>query len=139
MSKEYTTEELAEIFEVSTRSIQRYLKKISDTLSQSGKNRKIPFTAALEIAVQNNFELKDSVGGQVVVTETYTAEDYEKVEKMIQEYPTLLQTINDLKEELDFRQSLISDLQQKLDKSLLLLEQRNKLEALRIQQKNKDV
>ncbi len=132
----YTIEELADMFECSTRTIQRHIKSLCDNLSKKEKNKQIPINIAIEIAKVNDYYFEREKNGQPVVEEYYfTESEYNEFYKRLEEYPHLKEKIETLREELNYRKKEVEKLQDKyfehMDKFFTTIEQRNYIEAKR--------
>lgn len=129
MKEFYTTEELGELFSVSSRTIQRAVSKIADELSDKSKGYKIPANIAKEIAKVNNYEFKNEIDGQLVREEYFTENEYNKFYKQLSEYPYLKDKIKTLLDELDYHKKSAESHQRQMEMILKIFEQRNLLEA----------
>ena len=102
--KDYTIKELAELLEVSERTILRQIQTISDKL-------KNPYTKGFTISE----DLKNIIFSDKFQTnsdkeneeefdyfEAFTTEEYIEFQKRINEYPVLKEYIENLKEQIEF-------------------------------------
>lgn len=129
MKEFYTTDDLAELFGVSARTIQRAVSKIADELSEKSKGYKIPVNIAKEIAKINNYDFKNEIDGQLVREEYFTENEYEKFYKQLSEYPLLKDRIKNLLDELDYHKKSAESHQRQMETILRIFEQKNILEA----------
>lgn len=129
MKEFYTTDELAELFGVSSRTIQRAVSKIADALSEKSKGYKIPANIAKEIAKINNYEFKNEIEGQLVREEYFTENEYENFYKRLSEYPVLKEKVEFLLNELDYHKKSSESHQRQMEMILNLFNQRNHIEA----------
>lgn len=129
MQKFYTTEELAEIFDVSARTVQRHISKITDELSENKKGYKIPVNIAFEIAERNNYDFQKEVDGQLVRTEYFTENEYIEFHKRLSEYPVLKNRVEQLLNDLDYHRKSAESHNRQMELILRNLEQRNFIEA----------
>jgi len=102
--KNYTIKELADLLEVSERTILRQIQTISDKL-------KNPYSKDFTISEDlKNFIFSDKFQtdsdkeneGDFDYFEAFTAEEYIEFQKRINEYPILKEYIESLKTELEF-------------------------------------
>jgi transcriptional antiterminator len=129
MQKFYTTEELAEIFDVSPRTVQRQISKIADELSANKKGYKIPVNIAFEIAERNNYDFQKEIDGQLVRTEYFTENEYIEFHKRLSEYPVLKNRVEQLLNDLDYHRKSAESHNRQMELILRNLEQRNFIEA----------
>lgn len=129
MKEFYTTNELGELFGVSSRTIQRAVSRISEELSAKDNGYKIPTNIAKEIAKRNGYEFKNEVKGQLVREEYFTENEYELFYKRLSEYPVLKDKIEFLLNELDYHKKSSESHQRQMETILNLFNQRNHLEA----------
>ena len=125
----YTTAELAELFGVSTRTIQRHLAKLSDELSNNTKGYEIPGLIAEYIAIKNNYSFNDDNKRQSVRTEYFTEEEYQEFHRRLSEYPLLKDHIKVILNELDYHKKSAESHQRQMEMILSNLQQRNYIEA----------
>ncbi|PNW10941.1 hypothetical protein C1637_25045 [Chryseobacterium lactis] len=113
--KNYTTKEVAELFGVSERTIQRHIATLIDSLKNpSTKGISIPFDVANFLASRHGYDKlttdNDSVSEQennYPYVEYFTEEEYEEFKKRITEYPFLKEQINISQEYLESLKSQI--------------------------------
>lgn len=129
MGKYYTIDELSEIFDVSSRTIQRNILRLLDELSEKGKSLKIPENIALEIAERNGFELPKEINGQLVQAEYFTENEIIEFHKRLSEYPYLKEKITLLLNDLDYHRKSAESHNNQMEIILRSLEQRNYIEA----------
>lgn len=125
----YTKEELANSFGCSTRTIQRHIKSIGDTLSKRGINDKIPLNIALEIAKKYNYDFQKEINGQLVVEEYFTTEEYAEFQKRISQYPLLKEYIEELKKQNDHLLFLSASQSKTIETLTNSIQQRNFIEV----------
>lgn len=98
----YSTDELAEMFNVSSRTVRRHISNLTDELSSKSQGYKVPENIALEIAQRNNYSFEKKLNGQVVRAEYFTEKEYEEFYKRLEEYPRLKENIFQLVADLDY-------------------------------------
>ena len=129
MKEFYTTDELADIFNVSSRTIQRHISKITDELSANKKGYKIPLNIGIEIAERNNYDFPREIDGQLVREEYFTEKDYLEFHKRLSEYPILKERIVELLNDLDYHKKSSESHQRQMEMLLQNFQQRNIIEA----------
>lgn len=113
--KNYTTKEVAELFGVSERTIQRHIATLIDSLKNpSNKGISIPFDVVKFLASRHGYDKlttdSDSMSEQennYPYVEYFTEEEYEEFKKRITEYPFLKEQINISQEYLESLKSQI--------------------------------
>lgn len=129
--KNYTIKELADLLEVSERTILRQIQTISDklknpyskdfTISEDLKN----FIFSDKFQTDSDKENEDDFD----YFEAFTAEEYIEFQKRINEYPVLKEYIESLKTELEFLRFNFAQ-QNETNKSLVqTLREKNFIEA----------
>jgi predicted transcriptional regulator len=130
MEKVYTTKEVAEILQVSDRSVRRYLA--SYYTSNNG---------ALQVSEKMLAVLKKEHIGQTEDTpdrdqgneeghlEFFTAEEYTEFHKRLSEYPYLKERIEFILNELDYHKKAGESQSKQMEIILQALQQRNYIEA----------
>lgn len=128
--KNYTTIELADIFKVSPRTIQRHLASITDELSNNSKGYKIPELIALYIANKYGYNFTEEDNDrQNVRAEYFTEEEYQEFHRRLSEYPLLKDYIKTILNELDYHKKSAESHQRQMEMILSNLQQRNYIEA----------
>lgn len=113
--KSYTTKEVAELFGVSERTIQRHIATLIENLKNpSNKALSIPYDIVSLIASRHGYDKmttdSDSVSeleNDYPYVEYFTEEEYEEFKKRITEYPFLKEQINISQEYLESLKSQI--------------------------------
>ena len=91
--KKYTTSEVAEMFGISARTVQRHLQTIADSLSPNKKGYSIPEDIVRVIADRFNYDLPADFSGHFDRVEYFTESEYQEFHKRLSEYPLLLDKI----------------------------------------------
>ncbi len=130
LKEEYTIDEIAELFDCSERTIRRNIKKITDTLSTSERNKKVSVNIVSEIAKLNNWEFQKEFNGHRVVEEFFTENEYSEFEKRLREYPYLKERIETLLNDLDYHKKASESHQRQMEMILNIFNQRNILEGV---------
>lgn len=113
--KNYTTKEVAELFGVSERTIQRHIATLIESLKNPiNKALSVPFDVANLIAWRHGYDKMATDGDSVSTPENdypyveyFTEEEYEEFKKRITEYPFLKEQINISQEYLESLKSQI--------------------------------
>jgi predicted transcriptional regulator len=116
----YKLKEIAEILNVSDRTVERYLKsyfsmekgayQVSDKMLEVLKN-----------------EYLDNESDAIV--EEFTKEDYVEFQKRLSEYPILKERITDILNELDYHKRSAESHNRQMEIILNMMQQRNYIEA----------
>lgn len=113
--KNYTTKEVAELFGVSERTIQRHIATLIDSLKNPlNKGLSIPFDVVNFLALRHGYDKLTTDGDSLSEQENdypyveyFTEEEYEEFKKRITEYPFLKDQINISQEYLESLKSQI--------------------------------
>jgi len=97
MKEKYTSENLAEILQISKRTAQRYIDKIFDKTGKEISFEEDVFNLLIQRHKNDNIATDDDNG----VTEYFTEEEYQEFQKRLTEYPLLKQQIEESKENLN--------------------------------------
>lgn len=113
--KRYSTADIATLFGVSIRTIQRNLATLRDTLSQ--EHKEYDYMTVKLISIAFNYDFDDSettdrrqettAGDSYDRTEYFTEEEYQEFQKRLIEYPMLLDKISLLLQELEHNKKLL--------------------------------
>ena len=139
MKNKYTTAEIADILGVSSRTIQRHLATLRDTLSHENKT----FDYRVLYILETFFEYKngdtqtttddnqatDENNTEYDRVEYFTEEEYQEFHKRLVEYPLLINQIKMLLDELDFHKKIINNHQEQQNKLIESIKERNFIEA----------
>ncbi len=129
----YTIEELAQVFEVSEKTITRKIRTILDKFRQVGKGSQIPYHIAKLIQEENNY--KDNLRQNKTNkdnfdhVEYFTDEEYQEFHKRLVEYPLLLDKVKILLNELEYHKKSIDKHQEQQRVLIESITQRNFIEA----------
>lgn len=121
MKKEYTIQELADKFSVSTRTIERYLKSLY-TKENNKISIPLDIVELLEVRHKSDTNTDTSPTQEFDVIEGFTNEEYQEFQKRLIEYPML-------QKDLEYHRSSAESHQRQMELILRNLEQRNFIEA----------
>lgn len=143
--KKYTTKEIAELFGVSERTIQRHITTLSDNISNTDrKGFSIPEDIVLFLAKRHHYDISTTTNDnerqgkneEFPHIEYFTEEEYQEFKKRITEYPFLKEQIklsNDhlesLKSQIDYFRISYNKQLEIHDKLIDSVKQRNFIEA----------
>lgn len=108
--KKYTTKEIAELFGVSERTIQRHITTLSDNISNTDrKGFSIPEDIVFFLAERHHYDIlattndneRQDKNEEFPHIEYFTEEEYHEFKKRITEYPFLKEQIKLSNEHLD--------------------------------------
>ncbi|MBT0554880.1 HTH domain-containing protein [Riemerella anatipestifer] len=108
--KKYTTKEIAELFGVSERTIQRHITTLSDNISNTDrKGFSIPEDIVFFLAERHHYDIlattndneRQDKNEEFPHIEYFTEEEYQEFKKRITEYPFLKEQIKLSNEHLD--------------------------------------
>lgn len=108
--KKYTTKEIAELFGVSERTIQRHITTLSDNISNTDrKGFSIPEDIVFFLADRHHYDIlattndneRQDKNEEFPHIEYFTEEEYQEFKKRITEYPFLKEQIKLSNEHLD--------------------------------------
>ena len=128
--KNYTTIELADIFKVSPRTIQRHLASITEELSNNSKGYKIPELIALYIANKYGYSYtEEDPPPPPPPTHSPPPAQYHPLHTRLSAYPLLKEYIKTILNELDYHKKSAESHQRQMELILSNLQQRNFIEA----------
>ena len=126
MNRTYTTAEASQILGVSIRVLQIELKALG---VKKSKNRYIITDQVIEaLKAKETTETK-------TVEQTFSEQEYERLEKIIKEYPILQERLKNYEEQIFYLKQLVESQTFQLHKIIGLMEQRNYIEN---REKNKE-
>lgn len=108
--KKYTTKEIAELFGVSERTIQRHITTLSDNISNTDRRGfSIPEDIVFFLAERHHYDIlattndneRQDKNEEFPHIEYFTEEEYQEFKKRITEYPFLKEQIKLSNEHLD--------------------------------------
>jgi hypothetical protein len=126
----YTTAEASRILDISIRVLQIELKRLG---IKKIKNRYIITDNIIEAVkcTETNRAIETKV-----ITETFSTAEYEKLQSVINEYPSLIKQLEDLKNQNDYLKTALDKSTEQItllittfQSSIRTIEQRNFLEA----------
>lgn len=116
MNRTYTTAEASQILGVSIRVLQIELKALG---VKKSKNRYI-----ITDDVINALKAKETTETKTI-QETFTQQEYDRLEMIIKEYPVLQERLKNYEDQIFYLKSLIESQTLQLHKIMALMEQRN--------------
>jgi hypothetical protein len=131
----YTTAEASRILDISIRVLQIELKRLG---IEKIKNRYIITDDVIEAVkrTQTNRANESERNEPKVITETFSTAEYEKLQSVINEYPSLIKQLEDLKNQNDYLKTALDKSTEQItllittfQSSIRTIEQRNFLEA----------
>jgi hypothetical protein len=131
----YTTAEASRILDISIRVLQTELKRLG---IKKIKNRYIITDNVIEAVkrTQTNRANENERNETKVITETFSTAEYEKLQSVINEYPSLIKQLEDLKNQNDYLKTALDKSTEQItllittfQSSIRTIEQRNFLEA----------
>lgn len=122
MSKEriYTTKEVAEILEVSDRTVRRYLNSFF-----TNENNAFSISQKMLNVLENEHMRTDAD----IVVQEFTQSEYDEFYKRLSEYPILKDYIKTILNELEYHKKSAESQNRQLENVLISLRERNLLEA----------
>ncbi len=136
-NKDYTTKELAELFGVSIRTIQRHLATL---VRQSQNTVIVPFDIVQVLLSRHKYDTSTTLGDNennedddtADVIWEYTNEEFAELQKTLIEYPMLKEQVGYLKEQIEYHKNSVLNHQKQIDKILNTIEQKNYIDVLKI-------
>lgn len=125
MNKTYTTKEIAEIMNVSDRTVRRYL---SSYYHNNNGNLEVS-QKMLDILKRDCIGQSSDNERPTGRTEYFTEEEYQEFHRRLSEYPLLKEYIKTILNELDYHKKSAEKHQEQMGIILRSLEQRNFIEA----------
>ena len=128
MKTEYTIKELSDRLNVSTRTVERYLKN----LYTKEKNRiMIPLDVVELLELRHNSDTTPTEVRQEEydVIEGFTNEEYEEFKTRLIEYPALKEKVDYLLNDIEYHKKQIESHNRQMEIVLRNMEQRNFIEA----------
>lgn len=120
MENKYTSKEVAEILNVSDRSVQRYL----NSYFSIEKGAYVVSEKMLNVLKKEYLEDESDD-----VVELFTKDEYQEFHKRLSEYPILKDRIGDILNELDYHKRSAESHNKQMEIILNMMQQRNYIEA----------
>lgn len=123
----YSTQEIAEILNVSDRTVRRYL---SSYISFDNNRFEVSEKMLEVLKAEYSGQVTDSIGQEEYdVIEGFTNEEYEEFKTRLIEYPALKEKVDYLLNDIEYHKKQIESHNRQMEIVLRNMEQRNYIEA----------
>ena len=111
MKTEYTIKELSDRLNVSTRTVERYLKN----LYTKEKNRvMVPLDVVELLEVRHNSD-NENEGGIETIEQTFSVGQYDELQRIIIEHPALQERIEYLLKDVEYHKQAVVKVREQMD------------------------